>query len=464
LAVAAALRIAVMALYSPSVLQWVDAIRYLRIAPTQFFGDPWAPAGYPAFLKAIHLVSSSLIVTIAAQHALGLIAGACVYLLVRRTSGPPWLGLLPAGILLFSGDYLFLEHILMSDMLFTALVSVGVYAAVRGLDEPYSYRWLVISGVIIAASALVRSITLPFPVIMAVWILIVTSGSFRRRLGRALALLVPAAALVGTYLIVATAVGPYSGLGEMGGWDLYVRAAPFANCADFTPPAGTRVLCEATPPAARPGGFYYDWVPTSPGRLHFPHNPAGAEKVGAFARAAILSQPVAYAKAVVKDLARYVDPTIGTNRPYAGIPYALYSFEYRNRAEEQLIGHAIEHKGYTDVLPVHAGTGGTQLLTAYQTVFHVGGLPTLVFALLALAGSLFDRGRRRHVTVLLTICSFLLFALPVLTLSYDVRYGWPPEPLLAAAAALAAVGLIERARLRTSTGKGRRTPAAPEPN
>jgi hypothetical protein len=457
LGLAVLLRLAALFLYRPSVLQWVDGLRYLRVSPHGFFSDPWSPAGYTAFLRAVHFISANLSVTIAAQHVLGVIGGSFIYLTMRRASAPAWLALIPASIVLLGGDYLFLEHILMSETLFMTLIFVGLYAAVRAHGDPHPCGWLAVAGAVMALSSLVRTLTLVLPVVIAIWALVVLGGPARQRLGNALACLVPAAVVIGMYLIVSLAIGPYAGISNMSGWDLYARVAPFADCSKFTPPAGTRGLCEKTPPSARPGPFYYDWQPTSPGRRLFPHTPAGSKLPGEWAKAAIIGEPLAYAKAVVKDMVRYVDPTVGANRPYSGIPYELYQFDYRDRNEEQAIGKAIESRGYTGVLPVHAG--GIELLEDYQTVFHLGGLSTLVFAVLALVGAVFERGRRRHVILLLTISAFLLYLLPTLTLSYDVRYGWPPAPLLAGAAALAALGLLER-WLRAGTAVHHRPPPA----
>jgi hypothetical protein len=442
LIVALALRIAAVLLYRPAVLQWADAIRYLRINPTGFFGDPYSPAGYPAFLRAAHFFSSNLIFTIAVQHLVGLIAGTFLYLMIRRVSGNSWLGLLPAGIVLLSGDYIFLEHILMSETLFMAFLFASMYAALRALNDPRQLLWLSVSGVLMILSALVRPVTLELPLVVGVWAFFALGGALRERIFHALAAVVPAALLLAAYLFVASSVGPYTGINEMSGWDLYSRAAPFADCMKFTPPQGTRRLCETTPPSKRYGPFYYSWITTTPGRSAFPLTPAGSKKPGEFARAAIQAQPLSYLKAVVKDMVRYVDPSIGTERLYSGIPYSLYQFSYKTPGIQEQEVAALETKGYTGLSPVHSG--GIPELEAYQTVFHIDGLPILVMAVLAVVGIAFDRGRRRWAIVLLTACAFLLFLLPVMTLSYDIRYGWPPTPLLAAAAALSALGFFER--------------------
>ena len=96
----------------------------------------------------------------------------------------------------------------------------------------------------------------------------------------------------------------------MRGWNLYARVAPFADCAQFSPPKKTSVLCETTPIAARPGAFGYVWNANSIARRHFALNPKAPKLLGAFARQVILHQPADYLRAVVIDLARYLEPTI----------------------------------------------------------------------------------------------------------------------------------------------------------
>jgi hypothetical protein len=436
------LRVVTMVLYHPGALQANDILRYTRVEPRGFFGDPYSPAGYTGFLRAIFFFSSNLSVTIFVQHLLGLVSGTFVYLMVKRVSGIAWLGLIPAALVMFSGDYLFLESTLLSEALFTTLLIMSMWAALHALGDRHPSRWLAASGMLLIVAALVRPITIEIPLVLALWAAVMLGGTLKERAKMVLASVVPAGLLLAAYLVLASAIGPYTGIDEMTGWDLYSRAAPFADCSKFTPPKGTRKLCEATPTEARYGPFYYSWEKNSPGRANFPLSPEGSKKPGEFARAAILAEPFSYLKAVTKDMIRYIDPGVGQSNGYDGIPYEFYHFEFESPGQEELVGGRLEQKGYTGVLPTHYG--GVEILQAYQSVFHVSGLPVLVMALLALVGMVVDRGRRRAAIVLLSVVAFLMFLLPVLTLSYDVRYGWPPAPLLAAAAVLSCLAIYQR--------------------
>jgi hypothetical protein len=436
------LRVVTTLLYHPGALQANDILRYTRARPTGFFADPYSPAGYTAFLRAIFFFSPNLSVTIVVQHLLGLVSGTFVYLMVKRVSGIAWLGLIPAALVMFSGDYLFLESTLLSETLFTTLLIMAMWAALHALDDEHPSRWLAASSLLMMMSALVRPITLELPLVLAAWAAIALGGTLRERTTGVLASIVPAGLLVAAYLAIASAIGPYSGINEMTGWNLYSRVGPFADCSRFTPPEGTQMLCESKPKDQRYGPFYYSWVKESPGRANFRLGPKASGKLEEFARAAILGQPLSYLKAVTKDMVRYIDPEVGHSLGYDGIPYIFDHFDFKEPGQEELVGALLEKKGYTGVLPTQLG--GSELLQDYQDVFHLSGLPVLVLAILAMVGIVIDRGRRRAAIVLLSVVAFLLYLLPVLTLSYDVRYGWPPAPLLTAAAVLSCLGIYQR--------------------
>src|SRR5207244_5729308 len=85
------------------------------------------------------------------------------------------------------------------------------------------------------------------------------------------------------------------------------RAAPFADCRQFKPPAGTRRLCERTPPDRRPGSLFYQWYDGSPARKIFRHPPNHDALLGRFGREAIVNQPGDYVDQVTSELPRFVD-------------------------------------------------------------------------------------------------------------------------------------------------------------
>jgi hypothetical protein len=443
LGIGVAVRLYAQFAYVPSSLQWIDAVRFARIAPSGAFGDVWAPAGYPAFLALVRQISNNLSFTIAVQHLLGLGSGLLMFAAVRRVA-PRSVALVPAAVLILGGDYLFLEVQIMVETYFVFLVCFTLYAAVRALDDPHPLRWLAFASFAGGMSALVRSNALVIPMVLALWALCVFAGPWRRRVGALATGLVPAVILVAAYLVAANIDGHYSGLLDARNIDLYGRVAPFANCAKFTPPKGTENLCQNNiPRGQRPGSYWYTWIKASPGLKDYGLNPAKNAPLAKWARAAILGQPLDYAKIVTKDMVRYIDPTAGTDYGYSGLSPDGWDFSYRSLKEEQYVGQRLA-KRYDGVLPAHMP--GMRELAFYQSVTRLSGLFIAAFSLLTIIGLFLARGRLRSVLALFAVTAFVLYLGPVLTISYTVRYGVPPQGVLAAAAALGTWALVSRAQ------------------
>ena len=149
------------------------------------------------------------------------------------------------------------------------------------------------------------------------------------------ALLVPCALVIGAYVGVGAFDHGYAGFNDLAGFNAYGRVAQFADCEQFTPPEGTERLCETTPAADRQGPFFYQFSPESPkNRLGLANDPESAEVLGRWARAALLAQPLDYAKAVSKDLARYAVPNLGADRPMSGTGPAQMAFGWTTPVQQ----------------------------------------------------------------------------------------------------------------------------------
>jgi len=441
LALGVIVRVYALVTYEPAWLMSVDSIRYARIAPPGPFDDVWAPAGYPAFLALFRQISNNLSFTIAVQHLLGIASALLVFATVRRVA-PRWVALVPAAVLLLGGDYIFLETTLLAESYMTFLICAALYAAIRALDDPHPLAWLASASFLGGMAALARSNALVIPVVVALWALIVFHGPLLRRGVVLAASLIPAAALIAIYAVVATSGGHFAGLTDEANLDLYSRVAPFADCNKFDPPAGTERLCQSTPPSQRPSTFWYAWDPTSPGRTNFGGmDPRTNGPLGKWARAAIVGQPFAYAKAVTKDMVRYIDPSVGNRSVYAGVATDAWGFGTRDAQLEQTVGSQIA-KRYDGVLPMH--TPGRNALEAYQTSTRLGGLFIALFSVLTILGVSVARGKTRIVLALFAVVAFVLYLGPVLTFSYSLRYGVPPQALLAGAAAMGTWALARR--------------------
>jgi hypothetical protein len=460
----AVVRIVTMTTYSSAVFAWPDSLRFLRLAPYAplegIFDDPWMPAGYPIALSSVRAVTDELWVTIGLQHLAGLAAGVLLYLAVRRFEVPRWLALVPAGVLLLSGDFVYWEHNLMTEAPFTIVITAGIYMIARGLTGG-GYPALVAGGVLLAFAALVRNNGLALVPLAAAIAAFAGSGVLRERALRLAAVLVPGILVVAVYAMVATSVGTYAGIADLNGWFLYGRAAPFADCHDFQPAKNLRVLCESTPPDQRQGAYHYVNDGDGPGRQWFdllpwacspqpePYKPckdSQDDEVREFALDAIIHQPGAYARTVVRDLARYVDPEVAVSRPRSGSTpdQARFGAEGGPTADEIA---SYTDKRY-DGVSADRHPGET-VLASYQRIVRVGGLSLLAALALTLLGGIAARGPLRWGILLFGLTAVVLYAIPVLTWTYDARYGVPGQPFLVAAGACGVAALMTAYRPRT---------------
>jgi hypothetical protein len=426
--------------YWPSVLQFADAIRYARIGYwSGAFHDNWAPAGYAVFLRLLRFVSSSIGATIICQHALGLATAVLLTSAARRAGArTPW-QLLPGAVVALVGDYTFLEHLLMPESLFLFLAGAGLFAAIRALEGD-GRRWGVLSGVAFGLGALVRSNALPLLAFLALSVLPVPV-SRRHAATSAMAWGVGCgAALVFVYAVVSAAVGPYTGLGNMTGWYLYGRTAPFADCTrmavdDDSPDMAA--LCEATPPEKRYGPYYYTWEASGPGRTRWSAvtgpDPAYDRMVMRFAVDAIRRQPLDYLIAVLNDLVRIVAPGYRAN-PGNGQFMAAYSFGWRDDVTLENIQRALSQK-YSGT-EVRRNKGGVFLMTAYQEATRLPGAFLVIVGGCAAVGLLRSSGTRRGEVLLVLLSGLCLLLIPVLLVTWDFRYTLPATPVLALAAVI----------------------------
>lgn len=451
-ALGGSIRVFAQVVYWPSHLQWVDAVRYAQLGYWSGpFIDYWAPAGYATFLGLLRMVSSQLGFTIVCQHALGLATALLLASAARRAGvRAPW-HLLPGAVVALVGDYVFLEHLLMPEALFLFLMTAGLLAAIRALAGD-GRRWGVLAGLSFGVSALVRSNALPLLVLLGLCALPLP-GSRRHAgtsgIGWGVAC---GAVLVVVYAAVATVFGSYTGLGDMTGWYLYGRTAPFADCGRMTVDDGSpdmSALCESTPADARFGPYYYTWEPASPARSRWHNNrgpdPAFDGTVIRFALDAIRRQPGDYIRAIALDMVRVVAPGF---RPHAGNGQmmAAQSFAWRDEPLRESLESALSKK-YSGTR-VRRNERGAELLAAYQEATRLQGGSIVALVLAALAGLVRSSGTRRRQLLLVLLSGLCMLVVPILLVTWDFRYTLPATPVLALAAVL---GFAPRTRVLAST-------------
>src|SRR5204863_4957462 len=257
-----ALRVLLEVGYRPAALANADSARYIHFAlePPGLLNDPFGPTGYSFFLRVAHWISPHVQFTIAVQHLLGIAAALLLYGTVRRLGAPRWPALIAPAVVLLSGDQAYVEHTLLTEAAFIPLLSAGLYCTARATSSRRRRNWwLAGGGALLAGAALVRTVGLVVLPIVILWLLLSARARWALRVRAALPALAAMVVVIGTYAILVAAQDGESGLTDLGGWNSYARAAPFAKCESFTPPDGTGVLCESTPPSARPGTLFYLW-------------------------------------------------------------------------------------------------------------------------------------------------------------------------------------------------------------
>jgi hypothetical protein len=293
-----------------------------------------------------------------------------------------------------------------------------------------------------------------------------SGGSWRRRLVRGGATAAAALAVLAGYVIAQESETGYTGLTRAGTWNMYGRIGPFADCERFTPPKGTRVLCEDTPEDERPGPNSYIFGPDTPAVRAF-GDPFSAreeqnERVGEFARSALLNQPLDWLDHVVtEDLVRSVasDRIVrdqGQGLSFDGLQDVLVTGPQGGQTSAVIAGWYSTSGQYLN-------QGRLDAFFWYERRTRVVGPFFVVLALLALAGLVLARGPRRRAAWLFTLVALVSILGPPATLFYDARYAIPAFGPLAAAAAVGGAALAERLaalrRRRASTP----APAPPGP-
>jgi len=454
------LRLGLMYAVRPAFLGYSDTHVYLyaaeRLDAGHWFASQHQPNGYPIFIELVHFLGAKLRLLILVQHILGLASGLLLYATVRRAGGPPWLGLLPAGVIFLCGFQIFIEHAPLSETLFVFCVAVALYACVRAMDHPRPW-WPAAVGVAIGIAPTVRTSGSTLVPLLLLWFIFEPGQRWRARALRAAAYAVPVIVVLGTYVVAQHSVTGYTGLSRTGIWNLYGRAAPFADCNEFTPPDGTEVLCEDIPSDDRPGPAHYVYDQSrSPGLREFSGvgapTESGGDEVGSFARAAILHQPLDYLSDVWQDMLRYV---IGHSRTSSG------GLNFEGFTTELLVGAETNPEripaGFTqgpqpvDFRPYYPNPGLQQRwgpLTVYrdfERATRIDGLVFLAaFALMMIGPFLAPPGRIRRTTVLLALVTLVLMITPIATLYYNARFTIPVFGPLAAAAALGGWSVARR--------------------
>jgi hypothetical protein len=440
-------------------IRWTpDSWTYLGVA-LRLQPDQVRPSGYPVMLRLLRPFHS-LVLVAGVQHAMGLGIGIAVYALLRhRFRVPGWGATLAAAPVLLSAYQIQIEHLLLSDMLFTVLVTAAV-VGVLWWPIPPTWMWA-LAGLLLAAADLTRSAGLPLLLAFVAYLASRFRGwqSLAAVLAMSAAFAVP---LLGYAQWFDNTHGRFELTSSTGAF-LYSRVIPFADCTRIKPPADEQRLCLQVPVSKRRYAEYYVWHPSSPVR-HIPGGEFGnrANRIATdFAIRAIKTQPLEYLTAVWHDTWQSFRPHRDANPQGQSQNYYIF------RTSMPRLPHMVFiHGGYVDqdaysynradpnprVVQPYAGW-----MLAYQRFVVIPGPLLGVIALTGLVGLAFAWRRFGGPTLLPWLSGAVLIVTPAATACFDARYLIPAIPLLCIAAA---TGIMEIVNFVQSARSAAGTPEA----
>jgi len=426
-----ALRLVVVFAYDPffwfsstsGYLARVDAVR-------PGTAHPW---GYSGFLWLVDWIGERNVVVL--QHVIVLAVAAALYVFLVRRAVATWLAALAIVPLSLSPLLANVEHHLLPEPLFLALVTGALILAVRGRHRP-SLAACAAVGLLAAAAGLTELVGLVMIVPLTLYFIWRRAGAAR------LAMLLVAFGLpLGGYLLWMHQAHDVYAFSTWRGKHLYARVAPFMDCSRLGALTGRqRLLCDPRPVAERPGPEVYLWGdPDAPARTL-----PDAFVLG-FARKVIAHQPLDYVKAVA-----------------GGTAHAFYPGQ-RQRRREPCVGHwgfpartpvacngrVAEGSGWR-AHPVAVNRTLAEGLRAYARLDYLIGPAFLACVFLTFVALLAPRGgrgwRNRVDGLLFCVVGLALMIAAVATANFSYRYTLPLYATLAPAAALALSYLLRRAR------------------
>jgi len=449
-----ALRVLALASWWPTLTTLTDSFPYAAFAERGGLEDPQHPAGYPWLLSLLGLFSREVGFAVVVQHLSGIGAGLLLYAATRRVTGSPWPALAPAAMVILGGDQLFLEHAIMSEAAFTAVLALALYLVVRALEQPLPvYGWPLASAVSIAGLTAIRSAGLFLVPVVLIALVARGPGPWRRRLAAPAALAAAFAGLMLAYAVASERVNGRFEIAPAPGWHLYARVAGFADCARFDPPPGTEALCEGRPASARPGLDFYLYDPRSPAHRAFGDLGEHDDRLGAFARASILAQPGDYLGAVAEDVLGYFVPGSYELRPDQGadlegqIDWSVAVVDYPPAVRAQFDATALGMQEFFEPFRPDADPPGIEVLNVEQRLVRFGATALVLSTILVVIGLLVGPRASRLAVLVFGGGGLAILVGSSLSVYYVARYSVPIAGPMVGAAAIAAHSLWElRAR------------------
>ena len=461
------LRLITMLGYGPAM--WFnDSYEYVSVAlhPRP---HPIRPDGYGFWLLLLKPFHSFALVTFT-QHVMGLATAALIYALLRRKFRlPKWGATLAAAPVLFDAYQIQLEQLVMSDTPFILLV-VGAVTLVLW-NRRMSWRVGAVVGLLLALTALTRTIGLPILGLVIVYLLIKRTG-WKPIVAVLVACAIPVTAYMGWF---STNFGKFA-MTNSDGLILYMRTAIFADCNKMHIDKYTELqllLLSINDPVNQRKEYsqWYLWGQgTSNGKdtgevLHRwgaskKFSDITNEAASAFAMRAIISQPGDYLRVVARDFFRAFNP----GRPrfpdektfsmYKFIPY--YELDTNGRPKRLPQWPSYQGRTDTDAFSYEQGPPETrivapwaEIMSVYQKGVYLPGIVLGGVMLVGLYGVVLRWRKLGGPVILPWLGAFGLLLAPAATAEFDYRYVLPAVPLACIAAAITMRHGVTWARTRT---------------
>ena len=445
LALGVAVRAVVMVAYRPALI-FPDSLGYLvRAAPFQVFD--WRPSGYSLFLVPfVHLAGPQPLALVAVtQHLIGLGLAVLGYALLVRRGLPSWGASLAVLPLLLDPLQLVMEHYILSDVLFEALL-VGACLLVLWRHRP-GVGSLVAAGAFVGCAGFVRGAGTFLLVVFVVALI-----CLRVRWVKVVAFLVAAIVPLAAYAVAHhERYGQYA-ISSSGPRFLYARLAPVVHCDNpgLELPPYERMLCPSQPVGQRPSTDWYMWGQhQGPGwHVHGPKGTTQLQVLKDFDKRVVRAEPLVYSKAALTDLARGFSPTRTTQVP--GYPSSYWLFADHYWSVDTFIHRHVMRPAIRQRFATGYGPSAASFMATYRQWVYTPG-PVMAVLLLLAVGATLGLGRARRsgdrVAVGLLAAACLLPLLTSAALSgFSWRYQLPQIPLLPMAGALGLAALVRGRR------------------
>ena len=446
-----ALRVLAMIAYRPAILYVDSLVIYLNHLPGSTLPGAQYPSpdplGYNLLLLQPLLAIGNLFTVTFVQHVLGLAMAIMIYVVLIRRGAWRWLSALAAAPILLDAYQVYIEHMIMSDTLFEALL-VGAFAALVWNRRPGPVT-IAIAGVFLGAATTVRALGAPLLIIFIGYLVFALPRWSYKTLAAALVTLSFLVPILGYEFYISTTPNQFAASNTTA-TALYARASTFVDCSRLKAPADVKQLCPVEPLGQRKSPDYYAHTLTSPAyRVVLPPGVTLQKVETDFAKAAMTQQPLRLTGAVLHDAARVftwnhdnlANPDAPAERWRFQSTYPIYPSAVTDNTVVQL------SQRYGDSPPTldsHAGS----FLRGYQlSVGYTPGPVLAFFLLVALVGGCW-RGRTKGAPARLPALAHLLGAAAVLGAAdfyeFTWRYQLPALVLVPLAGALGFTALIWR--------------------